>query len=65
MQLSYEGLVTSEVLATEQQRLEAEKLQVQRLLETAELHARDIESALDGASPRPRRHTRPTRSARR
>jgi hypothetical protein len=37
------------VLATEQQRLEAEKLQAQRLLEAAELHARDIESALDGA----------------
>lgn len=33
VQLSYEGLVTSEVLTTEQQRLEAEKLQVQRLLD--------------------------------
>jgi hypothetical protein len=32
------------VLATEQQRLEAEKLQAQRLLDAAELHARDIES---------------------
>jgi hypothetical protein len=49
VQLSYEGLVTSEVLATEQQRLEAEKQQVQRLLDAAELHAKDIESALDGA----------------
>jgi hypothetical protein len=49
VQLSYEGLVTSVVLATEQQRLEAEKLQVQRLLDAAELHARDIESALDRA----------------
>jgi site-specific DNA recombinase len=49
IQLSYEGLVTSEVLASEQQRLEAEKLQAQRLLDAAELHARDIESALDGA----------------
>jgi site-specific DNA recombinase len=49
IQLSYQGLVTNEVLATEQQRLEAEKLQAQRLLEAAELHARDIESALDGA----------------
>jgi site-specific DNA recombinase len=49
VQLSYDGLVTSEVLATEQQRLEAEKLQTQRLLGAAELHARDIESALDGA----------------
>jgi hypothetical protein len=49
IQLSYQGLVTSEVLVTEQQRLEAEKLQAQRLLEAAELHARDIESALDGA----------------
>ena len=49
VQLSYQGLVSNEVLATEQQRLEAEKLQAQRLLEAAELHARDIESALDGA----------------
>ncbi len=47
--MSYEGLVSNEVLATEQQRLEAEKLQAQRLLDAAELHARDIESALDGA----------------
>lgn len=49
VQLSYQGLVSDEVLATEQQRLEAEKQQAHRLLETAELHARDIESALDGA----------------
>ena len=49
VQLSYRGLVSDEVLASEQQRLEAEKLQAQRLLETAELHARDIEGALDGA----------------
>jgi DNA invertase Pin-like site-specific DNA recombinase len=49
VQLSYQGLVTNEVLASEQQRLEAEKLQAQRLLDAAELHARDIESALDGA----------------
>ena len=49
VQLSYEGLVSSEVLASEQQRLEAEKLQAQRLLEAAELHARDIETSLDGA----------------
>ncbi len=49
VQLSYQGLVSDEVLATEQKRLEAEKQQAKRLLETAELHARDIESALDGA----------------
>jgi site-specific DNA recombinase len=49
VQLSYQGLVSDEVLATEQRRLEAEKQQAGRLLETAELHARDIESALDGA----------------
>ena len=49
VQLSYRGLVSDEVLASEQQRLEGEKLRVQRLLEQAELHARDIESALDGA----------------
>ncbi len=49
VQLSYRGLVTDEVLAAEQQRLDTEKLQAQRLLDAAELHARDIESALDGA----------------
>jgi site-specific DNA recombinase len=49
VQMSYEGLVSNEVLATEQQRLEAEKLKANRLLEAAELHARDIESALDVA----------------
>jgi site-specific DNA recombinase len=49
VQMSYEGLVSNEVLASEQQRLEAEKLQASRLLEAAELHARDIETALDGA----------------
>jgi site-specific DNA recombinase len=49
VQLSYQGLVTDEVLATEQQRLEAEKHQAARLLQAAELHAQDIESALDGA----------------
>lgn len=49
VQMSYDGLVSNEVLATEQQRLESEKNQAQRLLEAAELHASDIESALDGA----------------
>jgi site-specific DNA recombinase len=49
VQLSYQGLVSDEVLATEQHRLEGEKLQAKRLLEAAELHAKDIESALDGA----------------
>jgi hypothetical protein len=49
VQLSYRGLVSDEVLASEQERLEAEKLKAQRLLELAKLHARDIESALDGA----------------
>ncbi len=49
VQLSYQGLVSDEVLATEQQRLEAEKQQASGLLDAAELHARDIESALDGA----------------
>jgi site-specific DNA recombinase len=49
VQMSYEGLVSNEVLATEQQRLKAEKHQAQQLLDTAELHASDIETALDGA----------------
>lgn len=47
VQLSYQGLVSDEVLATEQMRLEDQKLQVQRLLNTAELQAEDIESALE------------------
>ncbi len=49
VQLSYQGLVSNEVLASEQQRLETEKLQAQRLLKAAELHAQDIETSLDGA----------------
>jgi site-specific DNA recombinase len=49
VQMSYEGLVSNEVLATEQQRLENEKLGAQRLLDAAELNASDIETALDGA----------------
>ena len=64
VQLSYQGLVSDEVLASEQQRLETEKLQAERLLEAAELHARDIETALDGAWPRPRRPARPISPAR-
>jgi site-specific DNA recombinase len=54
VQMSYEGLVSNEVLATEQQRLEAEKRQTNRLLEAAQLHARDIETALDGAMAKTR-----------
>jgi hypothetical protein len=49
VQMSYEGLVCNEVLATEQRRLEGEKHQAQQLLEAAEMHASDIETALDGA----------------
>ena len=49
VQLSYQGLVTDEVLANEQRRLEDEQQQAQRLLDAAELHAKDIEVALDGA----------------
>jgi site-specific DNA recombinase len=49
VQLSYQGLVENEVLAHEQQRLESEKAQAQRLLDQAELHAQDLETALDGA----------------
>jgi site-specific DNA recombinase len=48
VQLSYQGLVSDEVLASEQHRLEAEKLQAQRLLHAAELQATDIATALDG-----------------
>ncbi len=49
VQLSYQGLISDEVLASEQHRREAQKLQAERMLTTAELHAEDIESALDGA----------------
>jgi hypothetical protein len=49
VQLSYQGLVSDEVLSSEQHRLEAQKLQAERMLTTAELQAEDIESALDGA----------------
>lgn len=49
VQLSYKGLVSDEVLANEQHRLEGEKQQAQRMLETAQLHARDIEDTLDEA----------------
>jgi site-specific DNA recombinase len=49
VQLSYEGLVSNEVLAHEQGRLETEKNQAQRLLEQAELQAQDIETTLDEA----------------
>ena len=49
VQLSYRGLVSEDVLAAEQQRLETEKRQAQHLLETAQLHAQDVEDALDGA----------------
>jgi site-specific DNA recombinase len=49
VQLSYRGLVTDEVLASEQQRLEDETQQAQRLLDAAVLHTKDIEVGLDGA----------------
>jgi hypothetical protein len=49
VQLSYKGLVSEEVLASEQQRLETGKRQAETLLETAELHAHDIDSALNDA----------------
>ncbi|MGH2904128.1 MAG: recombinase zinc beta ribbon domain-containing protein [Solirubrobacteraceae bacterium] len=49
VQLSYRGLVSDEVLASEQQRLETEKAQAQRLLDAAKLQASDVEAALDGA----------------
>jgi site-specific DNA recombinase len=49
VQLSYRGLVTDEVLAHEQQRLEDEKQQAQRLLAAAEVQSQDVEATLDGA----------------
>jgi site-specific DNA recombinase len=49
VQMSYDGLVSDEVLASEQQRLEVERLQAQRLLDATAIQAQDVESALDGA----------------
>jgi hypothetical protein len=47
VQLAYRGLVSDEVLAHEQDRLEAEKQKATRLLDQARLHASDVESTLD------------------
>ncbi len=49
VQLSYEGLASNEVLAREQARLETEKARARHLLQKAELHASEIEEALDDA----------------
>ncbi|HUA74579.1 MAG TPA: hypothetical protein VL988_07460 [Solirubrobacteraceae bacterium] len=49
VQLSYYGLVSDEVLAKEQQRLESEKHQSQQMLEAVEVQALDVESALETA----------------
>jgi hypothetical protein len=46
IQLSYKGLVSDEVLAAEQQRLEQEKAQAHEMQGAAEAQALDIESAL-------------------
>jgi site-specific DNA recombinase len=52
IQLSYRGLVKDEVLANEQERLEDEQQRAQQLLDTAELHAEDIDRRLDDALAR-------------
>ena len=49
VQLAYRGLVTDEVLADEQHRLEDEQHEAQRLLAATELHAADIDQRLDEA----------------
>ena len=49
VQLSYQGLVSDEVLASEQRRLETENLQAHRLLDASELQATDIATALEEA----------------
>lgn len=46
VQLSYKGLISDEVLADEQSRLEAEKQKVENLLSTAQLHVEDVETTL-------------------
>ncbi len=49
VQLSYKGLVSEEVLAREQDRLESEQQQANGLLGKAQLQAQDIDAALDDA----------------
>jgi site-specific DNA recombinase len=49
VQLSYQGLVSDEVLAKEQTRLEAERRRAQDLLGKAETQAVEIEQALEAA----------------
>jgi site-specific DNA recombinase len=49
VQLSYEGNVADGVLAREQSRLETEQNRVRALLQKAELHACEIDEALDDA----------------
>lgn len=46
VQLSYKGLVSDEVLAREQKRLDAEQKQARDLLGKAQVHATDVEAAL-------------------
>jgi site-specific DNA recombinase len=49
VQLSYRGLVSDEVLAHEQARLDTEKQTSERLLHQAQLQAQDVEASLEGA----------------
>jgi site-specific DNA recombinase len=52
VQLSYKGLVSNEVLAREQRRLEDEERQARRLLRQAELEMQDVDAALEEALAR-------------
>ncbi len=49
VQLSYQGLVSNEVLAREQERLAAEQQQADHLLRLAKLNAEDVEASLRDA----------------
>lgn len=46
VELSFKGLVSDEVLADQQRRLEDQKQQAQKLLQTAQLQAEDIDTTL-------------------
>lgn len=52
VQLSYKGLVSDEVLAGEQRRLEAEQKQARKRLVETELEAQEVEAALEEALAR-------------
>jgi site-specific DNA recombinase len=49
VQMAYKGLVSDEVLAREQDRLESERKRAEALLTKAHLHAKDLDASLEDA----------------